>query len=133
MKKMFFVCLTLLLASCQEPYEKAIDEYYQSHLHDPSSYELVKMVGPDSVTVTSAAVDMFLMQTDLTDEERTLGLTRYLLQLKSKGKDVDAFVGYRFIHEYRAKNKVGALTLHRDLIYFDKTMTKIADVQQYGK
>ena len=80
---MFFICLTLLLASCQEPYEKAIDEYYQSHLHDPSSYELVKMVGPDSVTVTSAAVDMFLMQTDLTDEERTLGLTRYLLQLKS--------------------------------------------------
>lgn len=133
MKKLFLLCFPLLWVACQEPYEKAIDAYYESHLHDPSSYELVKMYGPDSVTVTSAAVDMFSMQKDLTENDRTLGLTKYLLDLQARGADVNAFIGYRVIHEYRAKNKMGALTLHRDFIYLDKSMEKIADVKQYGR
>lgn len=133
MKKILFACLTLLLASCQEPYEKAIDEYYQSHLHDPSSYELVKMVGPDSVTVTSLAVFELMRQKDLSLEEQADLLSKYLLSLKMEGNDVNKLIGYRVLHEYRATNKVGALTLHRDIVYLDTTLTKVSNVESYDK
>lgn len=57
MKKMLFICLTLLLASCQEPYEKAIDKYYQSHLKDAGSYEVVSTSNtPQKLTPTSYIV-----------------------------------------------------------------------------
>lgn len=133
MRKILFICLTLLLASCQKPYEKAIDEYYQSHLHDPSSYELVKMVGPDSVTVTSLAVFELMRQKDLSQEEQADLLSKYLLSLKMEGNDVNKLIGYRVLHEYRATNKVGALTLHRDIVYLDTTLTKVSNVESYDK
>lgn len=133
MRKILFICLTLLLASCQKPYEKAIDKYYQSHLHDPSSYELVKMVGPDSVTVTSLAVFELMRQKDLSQEEQADLLSKYLLSLKMEGNDVNKLIGYRVLHEYRATNKVGALTLHRDIVYLDTTLTKVSNVESYDK
>lgn len=133
MKKILFACLTLLLASCQEPYEKAINEYYQSHLHDPSSYELVKLSRPDSVTVTSLAVFELMRQKDLSQEEQAALLSKYLLSLKMEGEDVNKLIGYRVLHEYRATNKVGALTLHRDFVYLDTTLTKVSNVERYDK
>lgn len=132
MKKLLLL-LPLLMASCQKPYEKAIDEYYQSHLHDPSSYELVKMVGPDSVTVTSLAVFELMRQKDLSLEEQADLLSMYLLSLKMEGNDVNKLIGYRVLHEYRATNKVGALTLHRDIVYLDTTLTKVSNVESYDK
>lgn len=132
MKKLLLL-LPLLMASCQKPYEKAIDEYYQSHLHDPSSYELVKMVGPDSVTVTSLAVFELMRQKDLSQEEQADLLSKYLLSLKMEGNDVNKLIGYRVLHEYRATNKVGALTLHRDIVYLDTTLTKVSNVESYDK
>lgn len=132
MKKLLLL-LPLLMASCQKPYEKAIDDYYQSHLDDPSSYELVKMVGPDSVTVTSLAVFELMRQKDLSQEEQADLLSKYLLSLKMEGNDVNKLIGYRVLHEYRATNKVGALTLHRDIVYLDTTLTKVSNVESYDK
>lgn len=127
MKKMLFICLTLLLASCQEPYEKAIDKYYQSHLKDAGSYEVVSTSNtPQKLTPTSYIVFQYENSGKVLLEK----LETFRAYCKKQGKDPNEFIGYYVEHEYRAKNSFGAKITHKDRIYFDKELKQIINVER---
>lgn len=127
MKKMLFICLTLLLASCQEPYEKAIDKYYQSHLKDAGSYEVVSTSNtPQKLTPTSYIVFQYENSGKVLLEK----LETFRANCKEQGKDPNEFIGYYVEHEYRAKNSFGAKITHKDRIYFDKELKQIINVER---
>ena len=120
------MCLTLLLASCQEPYEKAIDKYYKSHLDDPGSYELIEMGKPQKLTPTSYIVFQYENSGKVLLEK----LETFRANCKKQGKDPNEFIGYYVEHEYRAKNSFGAKITHKDRIYFDKELKQIINVER---
>lgn len=126
MRKILFICLTLLLASCQKPYEKAIDEYYQSHLKDPGSYEVVRTSNtPQKLTPTSYIVFLYENSGNLLEKLET-----FRANCKKQGKDPNEHIGYYVSHEYRAKNSFGAKVTHKDRIYFDKELKQIINVER---
>jgi hypothetical protein len=50
--------------------------------------------------------------------------------------NLNKVLGYQYIHNYRAKNKMGALTLSEDYIYFNtdmKIVKEFNDVSEYSK
>ena len=124
MKKMLFICLTLLLASCQEPYEKAIDKYYKSHLDDPGSYELIEMGKPQKLTPTS-----YLAFTDGDRKDFHDFVMKFRDSYKKEGKDPDEHIGYIVEHEYRATNRCGAKVKHFDRIHLDKELKQVIVVE----
>lgn len=125
MKKLLLLLLPLLLASCQEQYEKAIDEYYQSHLDDPQSYELIEMSKPQKLTPTS-----YITFTDGNRKDFYDFLMKFRESYKKQGKDPNEFIGYYVEHEYRTKNSFGAKITHKDRIYFDKELKQIINIER---
>lgn len=123
------IALALILTACQEPYEKAIDEYYQEHLNDPSSYELIEMSSTPQVLSPSSMVTLeYGDSPDLLDR-----LDKMRAHYKKIGKDPREVIGYYVIHEYRAANRFGAKIKQKDIIIFDKDKETILHVQKYDK
>lgn len=127
MKKIFIItALSLMMAACQEPYEKAIDDYYADHLNDPSSYELIEMSKqPQVLSPTSMVTLEYADSPDLLDR-----LDRLREKFKSEGKDPNEVVGYYVIHEYRATNKFGAKVRQKDIVILDLDKETIIHVQK---
>ena len=129
MRKIFLLLVLLLpLCSCQQQYEKEIEEYYQTHLNDPDSYELVYMSDRPQVLTPSCFI-VFEYEND----EPTLllaELDKFIANCKVKGKDHNEHIGYYVEHEYRAKNKFGAMVLQKDRIFFNKELTHITHVER---
>ena len=127
MKKLILLLLPLLLAGCKSDYEKAIDEYYQSHLKDATSYEVVSTSEtPQKLTPTSYIVFRY----ENNGSELLKQLEVFRENCKKKGKDPNEHIGYYVEHEYRAKNGFGAKVTHTDRIYFDKEMKQIINVER---
>lgn len=127
MRKLLLLLLPLLMASCQEQYEKAIDEYYQSHLKDASSYEVVQTSStPQKLTPTSYIVFQYENSGKLLLEK----LETFRTNCKKQGKDPNEHIGYYVEHEYRAKNSFGTKVTHTDRIYFDKELKRIINVER---
>lgn len=125
MRKILFICLTLLLASCQKPYEKAIDKYYQSHLDDPGSYELIEMGKPQKLTPTSYIVFLYENSGNLLEKLET-----FRANCKKQGKDPNEHIGYYVEHEYRATNRFGAKVKHFDRVHLDKELKQVIIVER---
>ena len=129
--------------SKEEIAKDSISAYLQSHLHDPTSFQLVHYSKFDTV-YTSAYDDKRDyykgIQDSLFDEAGKhyilskehkltwdLGmsyfdtLTNLLNDTTYRGK----FIGYAISHKYRAKNQMGALGLHTVLYSFDSSMNII--------
>lgn len=127
MKKLILLFLPLLLAGCKSDYEKAIDKYYQSHLKDASSYEVVSTSStPQKLTPTSYIVFQYENSGKVLLEK----LETFRENCKIQGKDPNEHIGYYVEHEYRAKNSFGAKVTHTDRIYFDKNMKQIINVER---
>lgn len=124
MKKLLLL-LPLLMASCQKPYEKAIDKYYQSHLDDPGSYELIEMGKPQKLTPSS-----YLAFTDGDRKDFLDFLMKFRDSYKKEGKDPDEHIGYIVEHEYRATNRFGAKVKHFDRIHLDKELKQVIVVER---
>lgn len=130
MKRIFTaIALALMLTACQEPYKKAIDEYYQEHLNDPSSYELIEMSTPPQVLSPTSMVTLeYGDSPDLLDR-----LDKVRTHYKEIDEDPNEVLGYYVIHEYRAANRFGAKVKQKDIIIFDKDKETILHVQKYDK
>lgn len=123
------IALALMMTACQEPYEKAIDEYYQEHLNDPSSYELIEMSSTPQVLSPSSMVTLeYADSPDLLDR-----LDKMRVHYKEIGKDPNEVLGYYIIHKYRAANRFGAKVKQKDIIIFNKDKETILHVQKYDK
>lgn len=129
MKKLLFALLALpLLTGCKEQYEKDIDAYYEEHLNDPSSYERISLdSNPQELTPTSVIILEYANRNDLADI-----LDRMREKYEEEGKDPNKLMGYYLLHEYRAKNKFGAMIKQKDIIYLDKEKN-LMSVERYDK
>lgn len=126
MKKLFAIfILSIILAGCQKPYEKAVDDYYQDNLNDPDSYELISISKKPQVLTP-----MSLITLTYADDPDLLERIDCLKEVcRNEGKDPNEVLGYYLIHEYRASNRFGAKTKHKDVIFLDKDKNEITDVK----
>lgn len=129
MRKIFvfallFAC-TLTFVSCKKDYEKQVDEYYSTHLNDPSSYECISMSDPLQVLTPISLIT--IMYGDDKDILEKVDAARKAI--KSEGKDPNEVIGYYVIHEYRANNAFGAKIKQEDVVFFSKDK-KIIDVRK---
>ena len=121
----FLLACTLVFASCKKDYEKQVDEYYSTHLNDPSSYECISMSDPLQVlTPISLITIIYGDDKDILEKVDAARET-----LKSEGKDPNEVIGYYVIHKYRANNAFGAKIKQEDVVFFNKEK-KIIDVRK---
>lgn len=126
MKKMFIIItLAMMLTACQEPYEKAIDEYYQEHLKDPSGYERIKISKLQEVTPTTMFIWSHEDEPDLEAK-----LSKFIDDFRRDGKDPQEHWGWYVSHKYRAANSFGGKTVCEDRIVFDDKGENIVRVER---
>lgn len=134
MKKILLLLLMLPLVACgqSEKHAKVIERYYQSHLNDPSSYELVRMGTPREVTRITAIYKVGTekgVEWSKIEEEAS----KYASELKAQGIDPAEIIAYEVEHRYRAKNALGALVLENEIVVLDPTMSEVIKVLDNGK
>lgn len=119
MKKVVFIFVVVLFAySCdsnkhQHKAENLVKEWIKTNLDDPKSYTPISFSQLDSI---------FIEDTD--DHVKVLTTRENLTQ---NGNKVGSFEYLQIIHQYRTKNKFGAVQKYTHTFYFDKDLTKIKD------
>lgn len=127
---MIISALMLLGCSKKEPYEKAINEYYRSHLHNPSSYKLVRMGTPKAITRISV-IFKYGHEKGFASSEVEKQAKEYAAELQEKGISPSETIAYEVQHRYRAKNAMNALVLENEIVVLDTTMTQVIKVLKY--
>jgi hypothetical protein len=113
MKNIFLLTITLFVFSCTDRFEKLpkeIGNYFKTHLHDPSSFELV---GIESNQFEWVEYELYFsgVPKDLTYEE----YLKHEVEIKKiKEEILKDEKDYPILHkiEFRATNSFGAKTLH---------------------
>ena len=124
-KAIIIIALSLMMAACQEPYEKAIDDYYKEHLNDPSSYECIKISKLQEVTPTT----MFVWSHE-DDPDLDVKLSKFVDDFRRDGRDPQEHWGWYATHEYRAANSFGGKTVCKDRVVFDDEGENIVRVER---
>lgn len=126
MKKFLIItALAMMMTACQEPYEKAIDEYYQEHLKDPSSYERIKISKLQKIT----PITMFIWS-HRDDPDLGTKVSKFVDDYRRDGKDPQEHWGWYVSHKYRAANSFGGKTVCEDRIVFDDEGEYIIKVER---
>lgn len=154
MKKLFFYSLAFALFSCntmtesnQQKAEKATKEYLKKVLNDTKSYESISFTDLDTFYLSDgikqeiefAQFDLSIAKSALPleyDTANTLDplVSKYInakatidsLSALLLDKSVDtAILNVHFMHEYRAKNAMGALIKASDYVMLDRNLNVI--------
>ena len=135
MRNILLFIISLLTFACggkQENHEIVIEQYYKSNLHDPNSYELVRIGLPKEVTRISAIYKVGMERgEEFSVIERKA--SEYAKELQGKGIDPAEVIAYEVEHRYRAKNALGALVLENEIVVLDPTMSEVIKVLDNGK
>lgn len=129
------VAVSLSLWACSKTPEKQaqalIEEYMQTHLNDPASFEVVKYSNLAERTPMARAMvlitneDIARHQSDSIDAH----LARFKESYTKKGKDPYEVIGREMTCEFRAANAFGAKVLQEKTFVFNPEVTSIVAVE----
>lgn len=134
--KVTVMAACLLLGSCaktpQQQAEALIEEYMQSHLKDPASYECIRMSNLGKVTRMSTALELIekgCKEHGYPSDSVTPMLARFRAMQEQQGKDPYEHLGYTLTLKYRAKNSFGGYEIQENEFIFNKELTAIEAVK----
>ena len=136
MKKTLFICLLVLLCSCQftkqQKAEKLVKNYLKAHLNDPDSYESISF---EKLDINPYAYeDTITAGIALKEKEKTLINQNKGYEAKSIRKFLDSidFIypnpiikSYLLAHKYRAKNAFGGIVTTNSTFVFNNKCDSI--------
>lgn len=128
-------CLLSLGACTKSPEQKAealIEEYMQSHLKDPASYECIKQSNLGKVTPMSTALELIekgCKERGYPNDSIDSMLARFRAMREQEGKDPYEHLGYTMTLKYRAKNSFGGYEIQESEFIFNKELTAIEAVK----
>ncbi len=126
----------LLLGACaktpQQKAEALIEEYMQTHLKDPASYECIRMSNLGNITPMSTALELIekgCKEHGYPNDSINPMLKRFRLMQEQQGKDPYELLGYTLTLKYRAKNSFGGYEIQESEFIFNKELTAIEAVK----
>ena len=126
----------LFLGACartpQQQAEALIEEYMQSHLKDPASYECIHMGNLGNVTPMSTALELIekgCKEHGYPNDSINPMLARFRAMREQEGKDPYELLGYTLTLKYRAKNSFGGNEIQENEFIFNKELTAIEVVK----
>ena len=128
-------CLLSLGACTKSPEQKAealIEEYMQSHLKDPASFECIKQSNLGKVTPMSTALELIekgCKERGYPNDSINPMLVRFRTMREQEGKDPYELLGYTMTLKYRAKNSFGGYEIQESEFIFNKDLTAIEAVK----
>lgn len=134
--KVAAMAVSLLLGACaktpQQQAEALIEDYMQSHLKDPDSYECIHMSNLGKVTPMSTAMELIekgCKEHGYPIDSINPMLARFRAMQEQQGKDPYEHLGYTLTLKYRAKNSFGGYDIHESEFIFNKDLSVIEAVK----
>ena len=134
--KVVAMAARLLLGACaktpQQQAEALIEEYMQSHLKDPASFECIHMGNLGNVTPMSTALELIekgCKEHGYPNDSINPMLARFKAMQEQQGKVPYEHLGYTLTLKYRAKNSFGGYEIQESEFIFNKELTSIEAVR----
>ena len=134
---LMMLCLIIVLTGCSsnsidDKADKLINNYFQEHLKDPSSYECIERGNLGKYTPMTMALEKFNKKVE-NGEASIDTLDSFLSNIKtyfeSSGTDPYEILAWELRVKYRAKNSFGGYTINSSTFYFDEEITTITNIK----
>ena len=136
LKKYILIAVaSLALAACSKPqYQKTIELYLQTNLHDPKSYENVEMDTPKKVTLMTQMLEQWnddraAGKPTFSPDSLSFYIELWARTFKDLGEDPYEVIGWEVDHSYRANNGFGAKVLTHVRYTLNPEQTEIKKVK----